>query len=87
MCENVDPVKSYGKTNMINVFVLSLWEKYRWGLTYFGQFYMRFKHTKQTRFGIIVAIVTSGVATQNGCEYNVSVENQKFHKTIFLSKW
>ena len=31
------PVKNYGKTNM-TVFVLSLWQTYRWALTYFGQF-------------------------------------------------
>ena len=37
LCEYVTSVKSYGKTNM-NVFVLTLWEKYSWGLTSFGQF-------------------------------------------------
>ena len=37
MYEHFDPIKRYGKSNMI-VFVLSLWEKYRWGLTSFGQF-------------------------------------------------
>ena len=35
--ENFNPLKSYGKTNM-TVFVLSLWEKYRWGITSFNQF-------------------------------------------------
>ena len=38
LCKHfINPIESYGKTNM-NVFVLSLWEKYRWGLTSFGQF-------------------------------------------------
>ena len=37
--ENLNLVKSYNKTNP-NVFVLSLWEKYRWGLTSFGQYTM-----------------------------------------------
>ena len=35
--ENLHLVKSYNKTNL-NVFVPCLWEKYRWGLTYFGQY-------------------------------------------------
>ena len=38
LCENFNPVKRYGKTNM-TVFVLRLYgEKYWWGLTSFGQF-------------------------------------------------
>ena len=37
LCQIVNPVKSYSKTKM-TVLVLSLWEKYRWGLTSFGQF-------------------------------------------------
>ena len=35
--ENLHLVKSYNKTNR-NVFVPCLWEKYRWGLTSFGQY-------------------------------------------------
>ena len=35
--ENLNLVKSYNKTNP-NVFIPSLWEKYRWGLTSFGQY-------------------------------------------------
>ena len=35
--ENLNLVKSYDKTNP-NVFVFCLWEKYRWGLTSFGQY-------------------------------------------------
>ena len=35
--EAFNSVKSYCKTNL-NIFVLILWEKYRWGLTSFGQF-------------------------------------------------
>ena len=35
--ENLNLVKSYDKTNPI-VFVFSLSEKYRWGLTSFGQY-------------------------------------------------
>ena len=35
--ENLNLVKSYNKTNP-NVFVPSLWEKYRWGLISFGQY-------------------------------------------------
>ena len=35
--ENLHLVKSYNKTNL-NVFVPCLWEKYRWGLTSFGQY-------------------------------------------------
>ena len=35
--EDFTSVKSYGKTNL-NIFVLRLWEKYRWDLTSFGQF-------------------------------------------------
>ena len=34
---NIDPVKSYDKTNII-VFASCLWEKYRWGLICFGLF-------------------------------------------------
>ena len=34
--ENLNLVKSYDKTSL-NVFVYSLWKKYRWGLTSFGQ--------------------------------------------------
>ena len=34
LCENFNPITSYGKSNM-TVFVLSLWEKYRWGLNFF----------------------------------------------------
>ena len=37
LCQNVNPVKRYSITKM-TVFVLSLWEKYRWSLTSFGQF-------------------------------------------------
>ena len=36
LCQKVNPVKSYSKTKM-TVFVLNLWEKYRWGLSSFGQ--------------------------------------------------
>ena len=36
-CKYFIPVKSYGKTNM--KFVLCTGEKYRWGLTYFGQLF------------------------------------------------
>ena len=36
LCENFNPLKSYGKTNM-TVFVLILQDKYRWGLTSFDQ--------------------------------------------------
>ena len=35
--ENLNLVKAYDKTNP-NVFVLSLRDKYRWGLTPFGQY-------------------------------------------------
>ena len=35
--ENLNLVKSYDKTNS-NVFVFSLRDKYRWGLTSFGQY-------------------------------------------------
>ena len=35
--ENLHLVKSYNKINL-NVFVPCLWEKYRWGLTSFGQY-------------------------------------------------
>ena len=31
LCETFNQLKTYGQTNM-NVFVLSLWGKYRWGL-------------------------------------------------------
>ena len=34
--KNLHLVKSYDKTNPTD-FVFSLWEKYRWGLTSFGQ--------------------------------------------------
>ena len=34
--ENLNLVKGYDKTNPI-AFVFSVWEKYRWGLTSFGQ--------------------------------------------------
>ena len=37
LCQNVNPIENYSKTKM-TVFVLSLWEKYRWGLTSFDQF-------------------------------------------------
>ena len=37
LCRSFNSLKSYVKTNM-TVFVLSLWEKYRWGLTSFDQF-------------------------------------------------
>ena len=37
MFENLNLVKSYDETNP-PVFVLSLWEKYWWGLTSFGQY-------------------------------------------------
>ena len=37
LLENSNLVKSYDKTNP-TVFVYSLWEKYRWGLTSFGQY-------------------------------------------------
>ena len=37
VCKNFNPLKSYGKTNM-TVFVLSLWEKYRWGSTLDGKY-------------------------------------------------
>ena len=35
--QNFDSVKRYDETN-ITIFALSLWEKYRWGLTSVGQF-------------------------------------------------
>ena len=35
--ENLNVVKSNDKTNP-NIFVSSLWEKYRWGITFFGQY-------------------------------------------------
>ena len=38
--ENLNLVKSYDKTNP-DVFVFSLWRKYRWGLTSFGQYIYR----------------------------------------------
>ena len=34
--ESLNLVKSYDNTNL-TVFILSLWHKYRWGLTSFGQ--------------------------------------------------
>ena len=36
-CTNLYSVKSYDETNM-KVFVLSLWEKCSWGITYFDEF-------------------------------------------------
>ena len=35
--ENINLVKRYDKTNL-TVFACSLWKKYRWGLTSFGQY-------------------------------------------------
>ena len=37
LCSNLYSVKSYDETNM-NVFALSLWEKFSRGLTYFDDF-------------------------------------------------
>ena len=42
--ENLRLVKSYNKTNL-NVFVPCLREKYRWGLTSFGQYTWMFCYT------------------------------------------
>ena len=43
MCETLNAVKRYSKSNM-TVFVLSLWKKYRQGLTSFGQFIYQFEY-------------------------------------------
>ena len=44
--ENLNLVKGYDKTNP-GVFVFSLWGKYRWGLTSFGQYiYVIIIHTQ-----------------------------------------
>ena len=40
--ENLNLVKNYEKTNP-DVFVFSLWKKYRWGLTSFGQYIFHLK--------------------------------------------
>ena len=40
--ENLNLVISYDKTNP-NVFVFTLWDKYRWGLTSLGQYTCKFK--------------------------------------------
>ena len=37
LLKNLYSVKCYNKSNM-NVFILSLWENFRWGLIYFDQF-------------------------------------------------
>ena len=37
LLEDLFSVKGYDKSNM-NVFTLSLWENFRWGLIYFDQF-------------------------------------------------
>ena len=37
LCENLNPVKSYGKTNIIVLYSV-YGDKYRWGLTSFGRF-------------------------------------------------
>ena len=37
LCKNLYSVKFYDKLNM-NVFTLSLWENFWWGLIYFDQF-------------------------------------------------
>ena len=37
LCENLNLVISYDKINL-TAFVLSLWDKYRWGLNSFGQY-------------------------------------------------
>ena len=66
LCENFTLVKSYGKTN-INVFVLSLWEKYRWGLTSFGQFIIR-AASKPERNNVfyIIAQLTENIYLDEG---------------------
>ena len=40
-CPNLYSVKRYDETNM-NVFALSIWEKFSWGLTYFDKFIYRY---------------------------------------------
>ena len=37
LCKNLYSIKCYDKLNM-NVFTLSLWENFWWGLIYFEQF-------------------------------------------------
>ena len=44
--KNLYSVKSYDELNM-NVFTLSLWENFWWGLIYFDQLIRNFKHPKK----------------------------------------
>ena len=55
--ENLHLVKSYNKTNL-NIFVPCLWEKYRWGLTSFGQYRKRKKRQAEEEVGSINSLST-----------------------------
>ena len=46
-CKNLYSVKLYGETN-VKVFVLGLWGKLSWGLTYFDEFILKIGFIRET---------------------------------------
>ena len=72
LCQKINPIKSYSKTKM-TVFVLSLWEKYRWGLTSFGQFILFYRKLS----------VAATCAYLAGVHINIAVMIYQFHQSVF----
>ena len=77
LCENFNPIKSYGKTNM-SVFVLSLWEKTQVGLNFFWPVYIATKI--ETSFLIDGTKMTHGILSPQNFVPMTECENKQLQK-------